>query len=60
MSTRSKQQSPTAILGGHGTGNEIRKKLSNLADSFNGFEQQIQKTKLKKKDNDEKKLIEIK
>jgi len=38
----------------------IRNKLSSLADTFNGFEQQIQQKKARRKGDDEKKFIEIK
>ena len=38
----------------------IRNQLSELKQSFEGFEQQIQHTKEKKKDNDEQQVIELK
>ena len=38
----------------------IRTRLVGLAQSFSGFEKQIQKTKEKKKEDDEQKIIEIK
>ncbi|ETO20168.1 hypothetical protein RFI_17050 [Reticulomyxa filosa] len=39
---------------------DIRRQLSGLAGSFDGFEQEIQKCKSKKKDEWEKQLIELK